>query len=89
MAKIPFLLRGTKTVRNLRKYMEKEFSEVLHTTLNPDGPGVIRIHLIPPKEEEDAGRRTVTTAGRSERRISGAFWTAPPRIPVISFPCIP
>ena len=54
MAKVPFLLRGTKTVRNLRKYMEKEFSEVLHTTLNPDGPGVIRIHLIPPKEEEDA-----------------------------------
>ncbi|MBQ3392759.1 MAG: radical SAM protein [Lachnospiraceae bacterium] len=33
--------------------METTFSEVLHTTLNPDGPGVIRIHLIPPKEEED------------------------------------
>ena len=54
MAKIPFLFRNTKTVRNLRAYMEREFSEVLHTTLNPDGPGAIRIHLIPPKAEADA-----------------------------------
>ncbi len=54
MAKIPFLFRGTKTVRNLKSYMDSTFSEVLHTTLNPDGPGAIRIHLIPPKKEEDA-----------------------------------
>lgn len=54
MSKIPFLLRRTKTVRNLRTYMDTAFSEVLHTTLNPDGPGVIRVHLIPPKAEEDA-----------------------------------
>ncbi len=33
--------------------MESAFSEVLHTTLNPDGPGAIRIHLIPPKAEEN------------------------------------
>ena len=33
--------------------MNFAFSEVLHTTLNPDGPGAIRIHLIPPKPEED------------------------------------
>ena len=53
MTKIPFLFRKTKTVRNLQAYMETSFSEVLHTTLNPDGPGVIRIHLIPPKKEEN------------------------------------
>jgi MoaA/NifB/PqqE/SkfB family radical SAM enzyme len=53
MAKIPFLFRKTKTVRNLKAYMDSTFSEVLHTTLNPDGPGAIRIHLIPPKSEED------------------------------------
>ncbi len=53
MTRIPLLFRGTKTVRNLKAYMETTFSEVLHTTLNPDGPGVIRIHLIPPKEEEN------------------------------------
>ncbi len=33
--------------------MDSVFSEVLHTTLNPDGPGAIRIHLIPPKTEEN------------------------------------
>ena len=54
MAKIPFLFRGTRTVRNLKSYMSSTFSEVLHTTLNPDGPGAIRIHLIPPKPEENA-----------------------------------
>lgn len=54
MTKIPFLFRKTKTIRNLRSYMDTTFCDVLHTTLNPDGPGVIRIHLIPPKKEEDA-----------------------------------
>lgn len=54
MAKIPFIFRKTKTVRNLKSYMDTAFSEVLHTTLNPNGPGAIRIHLIPPKEEENA-----------------------------------
>ncbi|MBP5292302.1 MAG: radical SAM protein [Lachnospiraceae bacterium] len=34
--------------------MDSTFNEVLHTTLNPDGPGAIRIHLIPPKKEENA-----------------------------------
>lgn len=53
MTKIPFFFRNVKTVRNLREYMDQTFCEVLHTTLNPDGPGVIRIHLIPPKTEED------------------------------------
>ena len=27
-----------------------ECNEVYHTTINPKGPGVIRIHLIPPKK---------------------------------------
>ncbi len=53
MSKIPFLLRMTKTAKNLQAYMSFTFSEVQHTTLNPDGPGVIRIHLIPPKAEPD------------------------------------
>ncbi len=33
-----------------KKYMRENFKEVNHTTLNPEGPGVVRIHLIPPKE---------------------------------------
>lgn len=31
------------------EYAKAHFNEVLHTTLNPGGPGVVRIHLVPPK----------------------------------------
>ena len=30
------------------KYALANFNEVYHTTLNPEGPGVVRIHLVPP-----------------------------------------
>jgi len=30
------------------KYALENFNEVHHTTLNPEGPGVVRIHLVPP-----------------------------------------
>ena len=33
--------------------MDTVFDKVLHTTLNPNGPGAIRIHLIPPKKQEN------------------------------------
>jgi MoaA/NifB/PqqE/SkfB family radical SAM enzyme len=59
MTKIPSIFKKTRTVRNLKTYMDSTFSEVLHTTLNPDGPGAIRIHLIPPKAEEDAFNTSV------------------------------
>ena len=29
-------------------YAASHFNEVHHTTLNPEGPGVVRIHLVPP-----------------------------------------
>ncbi len=53
MVTIPKLFRKTKTVRRIMAYMDGTFSEVLHTTLNPNGPGAIRIHLIPPKKAEN------------------------------------
>ena len=31
------------------EFAEKYFNEVHHTTIDPEGPGVVRIHLIPPK----------------------------------------
>lgn len=31
------------------KYALEHFNEVHHTTLNPEGPGVVRIHLVPPQ----------------------------------------
>ena len=54
MIPVPKLFRNTRSVKRINAYMESVFNEVLHTTLNPDGPGVIRIHLIPPKQEENA-----------------------------------
>ena len=53
MISVPRLFRNTKSVKRIRTYMDTVFNEVLHTTLNPDGPGAIRIHLIPPKNEEN------------------------------------
>ncbi len=53
MSRIPKILKRTKTIRRIQEYMAQEFTEIRHTTLNPEGPGVIRIHLIPPKIEPD------------------------------------
>lgn len=33
-----------------KQYCNRNFNSVSHTTLNPNGPGVIRIHLVPAKE---------------------------------------
>ena len=30
-------------------YEKKHLNKILHTTLNPDDPGVVRIHLVPSK----------------------------------------
>lgn len=38
--------------KRIKKYAEENFNEVLHTTLNPNGPGAVRIHLVPPKYKE-------------------------------------
>ena len=53
MAYVPALFRKTRSVQRINSYMDTVFDEVLHTTLNPNGPGAIRIHLIPPKKEEN------------------------------------
>ena len=34
---------------NQKLYELKNWNQVIHTTWNPDGPGVIRMHMIPPK----------------------------------------
>ncbi|MDO4965831.1 MAG: radical SAM protein [Lachnospiraceae bacterium] len=38
-----------KPTKRMLNYAKENFNEVMHTTLNPEGPGVVRIHLIPPK----------------------------------------
>ncbi len=37
-----------KATKRELAYASRRFGEVHHTTLNPEGPGVVRIHLIPP-----------------------------------------
>ena len=54
MIPVPKLFQKTRSAKRIEAYMDSTFNEVLHTTLNPDGPGAIRIHLIPPKKEENA-----------------------------------
>ena len=39
--------------KKVLKYAKEHFNEVHHTTLNPEGPGVVRIHLVPPALEDD------------------------------------
>ena len=41
--------KGTKKIR---EYMRTSFTQVSHTTLNPEGPGSVRIHLVPPFDPE-------------------------------------
>ena len=37
-----------------RRYRRKHLDCVRHTTLDPQGPGVVRLHLIPPNSQEPA-----------------------------------
>ena len=39
--------------KRIAQYAKDNFNEVMHTTLNPEGPGVVRIHLIPPDSNFD------------------------------------
>ena len=43
-----------RTSKRVLRYAKEHFTEVQHTTLNPEGPGVVRIHLVPPRLEENS-----------------------------------
>lgn len=38
-----------KIPKRILNYVRNNCNEVMHTTFDPEGPGVVRIHLIPPK----------------------------------------
>ena len=40
--------------KRVREYAQRNFNEVYHCTLNPDGPGVVRIYLVPPLLKDDS-----------------------------------
>ena len=54
-------------------YERKHLREVKHTTLNPYGPGVIRIHLIPPKVGKEKGPSVVILNGQDILPINRAW----------------
>ena len=74
MKRIPAVLNRTKTVKRLREYMEEEFSEVRHTTLNPDGPGSVRIHLVPPEKDADFMNPSTAVINGSDIVPVNFFW---------------
>lgn len=74
MRQVPPILQKTRVMKNLRAYMEEEFSEVLHTTLNPDGPGCVRIHLIPPKAEDGVLSPSVALINGTDVVPVNFFW---------------
>ena len=42
-----------KNPKRVDNYIRENLDEVKHTTLNPEGPGVVRIHMVPPKYENN------------------------------------
>ena len=74
MKRIPAVIRKTGVIRNLRDYMATEFSEVRHTTLNPDGPGAVRIHLVPPKGTGGLTEQSVAIINGSDILPVNFFW---------------
>lgn len=42
-----------KIPKRVINYAKNNMNEVMHTTLNPEGPGVVRIHLIPPAVKDN------------------------------------
>ena len=52
--------------KRVKEYALRNFNEVYHCTLNPDGPGVVRIFLVPPvvEEGEDVGASVAIINGQ-------------------------
>ncbi len=60
---------------NLREivYFYQNLREVKHTTLNPKGPGVVRIHLVPPKPDKPDSPSVVILNGKDFIPINRAW----------------
>ena len=43
----------TQITKREQQFLRERFTGVQHTTLNPEGPGVVRIHLVPPRPDGD------------------------------------
>lgn len=75
MSKIPKLLKKTKSIRRIQDYMNQEFTEIRHTTLNPAGPGCIRMHLIPPMLDSEELNQSVVIVNGTDIIPVNFLWT--------------
>ena len=48
--------------KRVMRYARENFNEVYHCTLNPEGPGVVRIYLVPPLVEDGASEIAASVA---------------------------
>ncbi|MDO5445102.1 MAG: radical SAM protein [Eubacteriales bacterium] len=58
----------------IRRYYKENFGEILQTTFNPNGPGSIRIHLIPPKAGDKTQSSLIMVNGRDILPCN-EYWT--------------
>ena len=64
-----------KPTKRLLKYSKEHYGEVMHTTLNPEGPGVVRIHLIPPKFSDDDIAESIAIINGQDIIPVGTSWS--------------
>ena len=57
------------------EYAKAHFNEVHHTTINPEGPGVVRIHLVPPVLDGDEIGPSVAIINGQDIIPVGASWS--------------
>lgn len=60
--------------KRIYKYAKENMNEVLHTTLNPEGPGVVRIHLVPPKITEEGLEASIAIINGQDIIPVGPSW---------------
>lgn len=63
-----------KLSKRVQKYLHN-LNEVKHTTFNPEGPGVVRIHLIPPSYEENIEAASVAIINGQDIIPVNVSWT--------------
>lgn len=64
-----------KPSKRLYEYAVKNYDEVMHTTINPEGPGVVRVHLIPPKFDKKDIAESVAIINGQDIIPVGPSWS--------------
>lgn len=65
----------SKISKRILEYAKTNLQEVLHTTLNPDGPGVVRIHLVPPQIVDNEVNASVAIINGQDVIPVNVSWT--------------